>query len=616
MRRRLLYLLLPLLASGIASCNKQFEEAEKGMGVLCVDMDLDVQTRSSDALYDNALVNIYKADYSGLVRSYRYSQIPSPLYLVADSYRVDVTAGEAAEDVPQAASWTSKSYKGSQEFEIVAGQVTDVTVEAGISNAVSMVSFDPTVAENFSPGYMLSIGLGETAVLEYGAEKSGAEGYFIVDGLIEPALEWTFTGKLAKNGSDFVKSGLIENVQPGKLYKMNLIYTVTDGDLSFSLYVDTVADVYDDTIIFEPTSTGLSASAPYEIWAAHATVHADVDPTDNAGAKVQFSYSSDGTEWSTVDGVNDSEGTWKAVLKGLTPSTEYTYMLLIDGVQVGDAMTFTTDVAPKIPNGSFEHVSLVSGESYYKFYDPSCGVADGMTMFWGSGNGEGSEGVKGSASMGVIITTIDTQNKIDGNQSILAQNAEKLGLLTAGNIFTGQFAELIIGTENGGKVNFGRPWTSRPSALKVYCKYNSGTMDIVNGSPEGVSLVKNQTYDRAQIKVAVGTWDYRTYGGTKASPVQVNTTDKSSFVDFYTDASTIANGDVIIYNDGYVINNGSKVSAATTGWIEYIIPLDYRNEVTYPTHIVVSCATSQFGDYFSGCSSSKLWIDAMELIYE
>ena len=141
-------------------------------------------------------------------------------------------------------------------------------------------------------------------------------------------------------------------------------------------------------------------------------------------------------------------------------------------------------------------------------------------------------------------------------------------------------------------------------------------MNIVNGAPAGVTLVKDETYDRAQIKVAIGTWNYKTYGGTKESPIHVNTTDESTFVDFYTDANTIANGDVIIYNDGYSINNGEKVSKTTSEWVEYIIPLDYRQFTTDPTHIVISCASSQFGDYFTGYDQAALWIDGAELIYE
>jgi hypothetical protein len=115
--------------------------------------------------------------------------------------------------------------------------------------------------------------------------------------------------------------------------------------------------------------------------------------------------------------------------------------------------------------------------------------------------------------------------------------------------------------------------------------------------------------------VAIGTWNYKTYGGTKDSPIHINTTDESTFVDFYTDANTIANGDLIIYNDGYSINKADKVSSTTSAWVEYTIPLNYHTLTAYPTHIVVSCASSQFGDYFTGNDGSQLWIDKLELIY-
>ena len=612
--------LISILASGLVlgavSCVKQEMVESQGEGVLCVDMSVVGQTKalSEDQLYNTAEVNIYKADYSGLVRSYVYSEIPSPLYLAADKYRVDVIAGEAVAANPAIASWDSRSYKGSQAFEIIADQVTTVQVVANVNNAVTKVSFDPTVAENFTDGYTMTMTLSDEASsrLVYDSDKSGAEGYYIVDGLFEPSLTWTFTGTLAKDGSSFTKTGVIENVQAGKLYNMNLKYTIKDGELDFSLSVDRTTEIIDDTIIFEPVSTGLAPSSIYEIWATRATLHADVDVAEGAGKKVQFGYSSDGgATWSYIDAVNDSEGTWKADVTGLAPSTEYTYALVLDGVHVGDTMSFTTEAAPNLPNASFEYVSKVSGQSYYKFYDPDCGVEEGSFMFWGSGNGEGSEGVSGSADMGITITAIDTADKIHGNQSVVAQTSSMVGMLAAGNLFTGQFAGLV-GT-SGGKVNFGRPWTSRPSAMRIWCKYSTGKFNIVNNNNLGVT---KDDYDRAQIKVAIGTWDYKKYGGTKDSPVHINTTDESTFVDYYTDPNTIANGDVVIYNDGYMINNGEKVTAATTGWIEYVIPLEYRKFNAYPTHIVVSCAASQYGDYFTGYDKTKLWIDAVELIYE
>jgi hypothetical protein len=598
----------------VASCAKtELKENNEGMGMLTVDMSIPSQTRAySEAdLYNSAVVNIYKADFSGLVRSYAYNDIPSPLYLAADSYRVDVIAGEATAANPAAASWENKSYKGSKEFTITAGRETSVQVVASVNNAVTNITFDPSIAENFNAGYTFTIGLDASSQLVYNAAKSGAEGYFIVAGLVDPVFEWTFAGTLL-DGTSFTRTGTISDVLPGKLYKMNLMYTVKDGKLDFSLSVDYSTEIIDDTIIFEPVSTGLAASSPFEIWAKRATVHADVDASESEGKSIQFSYSSNGSNWTTVDGVNDSEGTWKAELTGLVPSTQYSYRLLIDGTQVGDELTFTTEAAPAIPNGSFEYTSKVTGQSFDKFYDPSCGVEEGMYKFWASGNGD--EQMDGSASMSTVITVVDTNEKYDGKQSVCAQsqNAAGIGMLAAGNLFTGQFAGLV-GTE-GGKVNFGRPWTSRPAAMTLYCKYTTDKMNLIKNHPDGMTLTSDM-YDRAQIKVAVGNWDYRTYGGTPDSPVLVNTTDSKTFVDFAVDNSTIAYGELTVYNDGYTINRGTKVSGSTEAWVEYTIPLDYSKVDELPTHIIISCAASQYGDYFTGYSKSKLWLDAFELIY-
>ena len=620
MRRIFTIISLGLLMTSLSCTKEQAGFVERGEGILSLDMNLEGQTRavSEDELRNSAQVKIYKADFSGLVRSYTYSDMPSSISLVADEYRVDVQAGESVKANPAHASWDSKSYKGSKNFTIVAGQTQTVQVEAKVNNAITKMSFDQTVTENFNPGYTFTINIDGDASkqLVYDASKSGAEGYFIVAGLVEPTFRWTFSGTLAKDGSAFTKTGVIDGVEAGKLYKMNMKYTIKDGEITFNLFVDYTTDVSDDTIIFEPVSTGLVASSQFEIWAKRATVHADIDPSESTGKAIKFSYSSNGSNWTTVNAVVESELGWKAELTGLNPSTTYTYKLLIDDVQIGDPMTFQTEAAPEIPNGSFEYVSLVKGASYYKFYDPSCSDAASRTKFWGSGNGEGDEGVAGSASMGVVITTIDTGDKVHGNQSLLAQNGEKFSMLTAGNIFTGDFAELIVGDKNGGKVNFGRPWTARPSAMKLYCKYTTGKMNIVNGAPAGVSVTKDETYDRAQIKLAFCTWNYKEYGGVKDCPVQVNTLDEKTFIDFFTDPNTIANGELIIYNDGYEISRGGKVSANTSGWVCYTIPLNYRNLNTYPTHILISCSASQFGDYFTGYSGSKLWIDQVELVYE
>ncbi|MGM9735558.1 MAG: DUF4493 domain-containing protein [Candidatus Cryptobacteroides sp.] len=615
--------IMVLAALAAMSCTREtISEKTEGEGSLTLGIRLPVTkaAMTSDQLLSSALVNIYKADFSGLVRAYTYSDAPSVIYLPADQYRVDVIAGEAAMQNPQTASWDQKSYKGSSSFEIESGIQVPVTVEASVSNAVSRITFDQSVAENFSEGFTFKVGLDlddESTCLTYDSSKSGCDGFFIISSMDEPALNWKFSGTLAKDQSSFIRTGSISDVAPGNSYQMTVKYTIKNGDLEFTLSVDYTTEVFDDVLVFEPVSTGLSSLNIYEVWAGHATVHADVDETEYSDpSAVNFAYRASGEDaWTTVDATRSSEGVYDATFYGLSGASSYEYKLVIDGEDIGEPKTLTTEAAHQMPNSSFEYVSLVSGESYYKWYDPSCSAEEGQTMFWGSGNGEGSEGVKGSASMGLEITVPDEDDKVDGDRSVRAQSTSIIGMLAAGNIFTGQFAGLV-GT-SGGKVNFGRPWTSRPTALRLYAKYTASTINIVSSVPDGVTITKNEDYDRASVIIALGTWNYKTYGGTKDSPVLVNTTDASTFVDYSTDPSTIANAELILYGDGYQqINGGEKISAETSVWRQITIPLNYHTQTEYPTHIIVSCAASKYGDYFTGSDDAKLWLDKIELIYE
>ena len=442
---------------------------------------------------------------------------------------------------------------------------------------------------------------------------------------------FTVNGQVGSTVIDPENCRVIVNV--GKQVNLNSIEVTSiklgpkDG---ISTYYPTLENILGSAIdLSDPYQVEVTAFDVTEVWSIYAEVATStvnltmINPWTNdayiystgvVGMENGFQYRKKGADlWIDVAeaDITSEGGSFVAHIQNLLPETEYE-VLAYCGNDRTEPVEFTTSPATQMPNSSFEYASLVSGTGYYKFYDPSCGDEQGKTMFWGSGNGEGPEGVNGSANLGIVITTVDKNDKVDGAQSVCAITSQMAGMLAAGNLFTGQFAGLV--DTRGGKVNFGRPWTTRPKALKLYCKYSTGKMDIINGMPAGVSISK-EDYDRAQIKIALGTWKPREYGGTEDSPVLVNTTDAKTFVDFYTDKSTIANGELIIYNDGYSVNRAKKASGNTESWVEYTIPIEYRDMQTMPTHIIISCAASQFGDFFSGCSSSKLWLDAFELVY-
>lgn len=246
-----------------------------------------------------------------------------------------------------------------------------------------------------------------------------------------------------------------------------------------------------------------------------------------------------------------------------------------------------------IPNGGFECFSHAESDKYYSLYDPASADSTLQNKWWCSGN-------KGSTMLSAkhTVTMPDYEDKVEGNSSLKLASTYVVIKFAAGNVFTGEYVETNI-LKGSGTINFGRPFNERPAKLKLWLKYKSGviTEKTLNDKPEG-DPVKVGDKDRASVWIALGDWDYRIYGGTANCPVQVNTADKSTFFDPYSE-DVIAYGRLILEDD-------------TDGWIQLEIPLEYRSERT-PTHIIISAAASMLGDYFTGSADSILWIDDLKL---
>jgi len=592
MIKKILIFAVSLLAA--VSCSTK--QDSPGEGKLSINVRVGKVTKTlteEQSLLENSVINIYKADFTGLVRHYAYSELPSEIYLASDSYRIDVLSGPVTAST-SGACWDKKSYKGSKTIDLKPLAKETVTIEAGVCNVVSCVTFDGSIPENFAEGYTFTITTGEEgATLTYDAAHSGNEGYFLV-GNDDAAFTWTFKGTL-KDGSQVEKKGEIADIQKGKLYKMTPTYTVTEGAVLFSLVVDYDVEQKDDIIVFDPVSTGLSPSKPSEIWAGHATIHADVDESEYSDpSKVSFEFSADGTNWTPVSATRTAEGTYEGVMKGLSPLTTYSYRLLIAAEVIGTPLTLTTAEAPQLPNCGFETTSNAESSKWTSFYDPSASSEELKTKFWDSGS-SASAGLMG-ASYAICYSDSDVPSGIGSTKSARLQSMYAVVKFAAGNIFVGEFGGLD-GTN--GKVNFGRPWTSRPTAFRVWYKYSSGKIDHAGGG-----AVEGE-YDMFSIQVALGTWSHTKYGGSRNCPVQVNTGDQSTFWEYAKLPETIAYGKL-----------EERGTGSASAWKQVTIPLDYSNTTTFPTYILVSCASSKWGDYFAGCSSSKLYIDNFELVYE
>ena len=68
--------------------------------------------------------------------------------------------------------------------------------------------------------------------------------------------------------------------------------------------------------------------------------------------------------------------------------------------------------------------------------------------------------------------------------------------------------------------------------------------------------------------------------------------------------------------DPRVIAYGELIQNTSDGaWKEFNIPLTYHSLTQKPTHLLIVCSSSRWGDYFYGCDSSTLLLDDFTLEY-
>ena len=295
---------------------------------------------------------------------------------------------------------------------------------------------------------------------------------------------------------------------------------------------------------------------------------ATVSGTCTSGSNVEVEYKEQSaSDWQSVTATVSST-TYTARLTGLKGSTTYAYRPVINGT-AGAEKTFTTAGEQQLENGSFEQWSNDG--------DIAIPNAAGGT-FWGTGN-------PGAASFIGNLTT-QTNDAVSGTAARLESKwaVIKLG---AGNLFTGDFS--LDGTH--GKLNFGRPFTSFPTALRLYYKYTPATIDRIGD--DSLESLRGKS-DTCHVYVALS---------DKSEPYVIRTRPSER--------------QLFNKNDANIIAYGEFLSAETqSSYKQITIPLDYRATNRTPKYIVIVCAASKYGDYYTGGAGSTLFIDEMELVYE
>jgi hypothetical protein len=213
-------------------------------------------------------------------------------------------------------------------------------------------------------------------------------------------------------------------------------------------------------------------------------------------------------------------------------------------------------------------------------------------MYWDSGN-------HGSTTLGSSynITTPESTIKHSGNYSAKLASRNVVIKLAAGNAFVGKYLA-TDGTD--GVLGWGRPFTSRPKALKGYVKYVPGTVDKTSSSVPDIVSGQN---DKGIIYFALLD-DSKLQGDTSYPEWPVVIKTKSNKLFNKDSADVIAYGEIIW-------------SEATEGdgLIEFTVPLTYKRTDAKPSYVVCACSASKGGDYFAGSTSSVMYVDDLEFVY-
>ena len=331
---------------------------------------------------------------------------------------------------------------------------------------------------------------------------------------------------------------------------------------------------------------------------------------DKAWQTAALTANEDGTLTATIaptwtQGQNGAGQTIYTIASGtgVFAQKSYKYQLLVNGTKATEG-TFTpaNNTGDAIPNAGMESWSnktmktMIGGNKTIPY--PSAvdyESATGDNMFWDSGNNAYS------TSLGKTdkLCTKSTYTGMVGNScaQLAAQNA--VIAFAAGNLYTGDFS--MDGSVGYAKFGQSYAYTARPAALQLKYAAEIGNINKTANDPPVTSGV-----DKARIFVCIVEWNDR-------HAVQSGTSvDKTTFWDPETTKS-LSEGKIIGYGSTYI------EQSQTGTMVDLKLPIVYYEKTDTPPSakytLVISCATSFLGDYLTGCTTNKLWVDDFKWVY-
>lgn len=526
-----------------------------------------------------------------------------PIALETGTYTVKASSNgfdgqESGFDIPY--------YAGSKEITIKSNQEVQEKIVCTLANVKVTVKFDAAFLEKFA-GRDISVQVGDqtgtnkfTPLNFSTAETRSA--YFPVGNLyatlsvsnpdkpLEPyTLKQEFTEVKAKDH-----------------YILNYKLQET-GETNITVAVDPTMHEYSYTFTVSTEATN-NASLTAGAWDRLAYLKAE-NVTTASGVSldgITFQYrvkndtqtKVDETPWNdVVTTVNES--TYTAMLTGLAVSTTYEYRLAnANGETIGNLSEFTTseeDSKETLYNGNFDQWNQVD-----KTWYPN----EAGQSFWDSSNPGTTQGAASIVNKNPT-TGVSSPVHTEGGQAACLKSEfisvnlvlTKIEKFAAASLYVGKFNSLV-GT-SGAKIDFGQTFTSKPISLKGYFQYVPVAIDHV-GDGQPANTVSKGNMDVCSIFIILSKGTY-----------QVNNTD----------VTTLLTEEKVKNNDQFIAYGELPASecVSTNGqWKEFNIPLKYKEQFfgEKPTHLIIVCTSSKYGDYFTGGAGSTLYLDDFELDYD
>ena len=577
MKNMLKVSVIALMASAVAvSCSRNDVlgpgSGEKGFLRLNISSDLtvtEVKAQEDDPTFKVVIKNY---ENGVIVKTFEdhHAIMDEPVSLTEGKYIVEATNGEDVE-----AAFDAPYYKGADTVDVLAGESAYADIVCTLANVKATVTVSENVRINFTE-YSVTVSNGnEGGSLVYAGETMASEGYFKCTG----TLNWTID--LVNNDGDrFSQSGEVSDVEPRDHYKFSFDVeggTSTSGGLALKVTVDGALNDKEHIIdiIDLPVQSVEVTTGSVNPWAMFAYVNGEYT-TESAPEGLGFQYrKASETEWTDFAGEVSVDGkSFSAKITGLEPETEYEFRAVsAQDVRDDSAVQFTTEAADQLPNFNFDSW-YKDGKNWYANADM------GDNYFWDSGN-------KGANTLSEVNPTSPEETFVVSGKAVRMESKYVILAFAGGNIYSGSFGSV---SGLGASINFGRPYTCRPTALHGWYSYAPKAIDKVKAPYEDLK----GTMDVGKIYVALTDW---------SSPFNVNTNTGTFFVPDE-DPAVIAYGELEIPEN----SNGE--------YKEFTIDLEYRDLERIPTHVLVVATASKYADYFTGGVGSTMYIDEFEFLFE